>query len=91
MIKKGFLVKGIVQGVGFRYFVLRRARLYNLKGFVKNLDDGSVEVRAFGSDEAISSLKKDLEIGPPAASVFSVTPFDISDRLEDYGGFEIQY
>ncbi len=91
MVKKGFIVKGIVQGVGFRYFAVKRANLYGIKGYVKNLDDGSVEIGAYGSEEAMSKFEKEISIGPSSASVFSIKTFNVLKNLEDYRGFEIQY
>lgn len=58
------LVRGSVQGVGFRYFVLRAARAAGLSGFVKNLRDGSVEVVAEGPREELERLARDISEGP---------------------------
>ena len=65
-------IYGLVQGVGFRYFVLWKARQYGLTGFVRNLSDGSVEVVAEGDEDALKMLLDDLKHGPPAASVTDV-------------------
>ncbi len=91
MIKKGWRIKGIVQGVGYRYFVFKKARSISLKGYVKNLSDGSVEVAAYGKKEMIEELEKELIKGPPAAAIFSITSFEPSLPLEEMGDFEIQY
>lgn len=91
MQKKGWRIKGIVQGVGFRYFVLRKAKGLSLKGYVKNLSDGSVEVAAFGDRRAIEDLEKELLVGPPAAVVYSVSSFEPLSLLEEMDDFEIQY
>ncbi|MEO7086909.1 MAG: acylphosphatase [Gemmatimonadaceae bacterium] len=66
------VVRGRVQGVGFRWFVRGAARSAGLSGWVKNLDDGSVEVAATGDDSAIHALREALASGPPGASVTSV-------------------
>jgi acylphosphatase len=58
------VVLGVVQGVGFRYFVLRAARDARLTGFVKNLRNGSVEVVSEGPREKLESLVRELEQGP---------------------------
>jgi acylphosphatase len=64
------LVRGRVQGVGFRVFAMRRARELGLKGFVRNLGDGrTVEVVAEGQKAALEALLAALHIGPPAAHV----------------------
>lgn len=91
MFKKGWRIKGNVQGVGFRYFVHKKAKALLLKGYVKNLPDGSVEVCAYGEKTAIEKLEKELSIGPPAAAVFSIVSFDPSSKLEEMDDFEIQY
>jgi len=65
-------VKGIVQGVGFRYFVIRNAERLNLKGYVRNRPDGDVEVEAEGDDAALQSLIDELHRGPHLARVDDV-------------------
>jgi acylphosphatase len=67
-----YLVSGFVQGVGFRYFVLRRASALGLRGFVRNLSGGGVEVVAEGDAAALAELEVALEAGPPSARVESV-------------------
>lgn len=67
-----FLVRGRVQGVGFRFFVLRAARAAGLAGWVRNLPDGSVELLATGEDDALTRLREALQQGPPAARVETV-------------------
>ena len=66
------VVRGDVQGVGFRYFVQRKARQLELAGWVRNNDDGSVELVAEGEREALEHLKRALEEGPRAARVEGV-------------------
>src|SRR4051812_14423057 len=67
-----FVVRGRVQGVGFRFFVERAARLEGLRGWVRNLPDGRVEVRAEGDNEAVERLEQKLWRGPSGAIVESV-------------------
>ena len=66
------IVKGLVQGVGYRFFVIRRAELLGLTGWVKNLPDGTVEVVAEGDRELLEELVKELRRGPSAAHVTDV-------------------
>jgi acylphosphatase len=66
------VVRGRVQGVGFRWFVREAARQLNLAGWVLNRPDGSVEVAAEGSGDSIHALREALAEGPPGASVRSV-------------------
>jgi acylphosphatase len=62
-------VVGVVQGVGFRWFVRERARRLGLAGWVRNLPDGSVEVAASGDAEKIELLRGELQQGPRGAVV----------------------
>ncbi len=66
-----YLVRGRVQGVGYRYFVRRSAQSLGLDGFVRNLPDGSVEVVAEGSEQALAGLEEALRTGPAFAAVDS--------------------
>ncbi len=66
------VVKGQVQGVGFRQFTLRQAREHNLTGWVRNRYDRSVEVVAEGQQDALDLFVAALRDGPPAAIVRSV-------------------
>jgi acylphosphatase len=67
-----FLVRGRVQGVGFRWFVEREAHLLGIAGWVRNNADGSVEVLAIGSREQLIGLQSRLRQGPRAARVDDV-------------------
>lgn len=65
-------VRGIVQGVNFRWFTQRRASEFGLTGYVRNAPDGTVQVVTEGAREAIQDLVAALRIGPSAAVVESV-------------------
>lgn len=67
-----WFVNGQVQGVGFRSFVERRATEIGLRGWVRNEDDGRVQVYATGSREQLDRLAAALHQGPPAAEVRGV-------------------
>jgi acylphosphatase len=67
-----FLVSGMVQGVGFRWFVARHARSLGLVGYARNLPDGRVEVVVSGPEEALPALERLLRAGPANAQVESV-------------------
>ena len=77
-----YVVSGRVQGVGFRWFVLREATLLGLAGYVRNLGDGTVEVVALGSPPALASLEDALGKGPPAAHVHGVDKEDLPQEIE---------
>ena len=67
-----FLVRGRVQGVGFRWFVEREAHILGVAGWVRNNPDSSVEVYAIGTHEQLSGLRSRLREGPRAARVDNV-------------------
>lgn len=67
-----FLVSGLVQGVGFRWFVARHARSLGLVGYARNLPDGRVEVVVSGPDESLPALERLLRSGPANAQVDGV-------------------
>ena len=67
------IVEGRVQGVGFRDYAQRRARLLGLDGYAMNLKDGRVRVHAEGARPVIEELSRHLEKGPPLAQVSGVS------------------
>jgi acylphosphatase len=67
-----FLVRGRVQGVGFRWFVEREAHLLGVAGWVRNNADGTVEVLAMGTRDQLSGLRSRLQQGPRASRVDDV-------------------
>ena len=62
-------IYGRVQGVGFRDWAMGRARALGVRGWVRNRRDGSVELVAYGDDEAVEALTAECRTGPPAARV----------------------
>lgn len=75
-----FVVSGRVQGVGYRYFVLREAEALGVSGFARNQPDGSVEVVAEGGAEALAGLEALLREGPAFAEVEGVAREAIAER-----------
>lgn len=75
VIRCQVVVKGRVQGVGFRWFVRERARSLGLSGCVGNRSDGAVEIEVEGGRIAVESLITDLRVGPPGARVDGVETF----------------
>jgi acylphosphatase len=59
-----FIVSGLVQGVGFRFFTQRAAAKHQVRGYVRNLADGRVEVYAEADENAVEAFKQDLMTGP---------------------------
>ena len=86
-----FLVKGRVQGVGFRWFVQQEAFEIGLRGWVRNTDDGHVEVVASGSPEDIADLRAALRKGSRGSRVDAVVEHELADtEAEKLGPFEIE-
>ncbi len=81
-------VEGFVQGVGFRFFVFQLGKSLNLKGWVRNRINGSVEVFAQGNDADLKFLLEELRRGPHMAQVSNVEA-DWSIKLEDLPSFTI--
>ena len=80
MVSCRFVVRGRVQGVGYRYFVLREAEGLGVSGFARNLPDGSVEVVAEGDDPVLLQLEERLRKGPSFAKVAAVERLDTAPR-----------
>jgi acylphosphatase len=85
-----YLVRGVVQGVGFRWFVLREAHRLNVRGWVSNLPDGSVEVVADGPSGSLEQLEKALAHGPRSADVSGVEKVDIPHDAAIPKSFQIK-
>jgi acylphosphatase/2-polyprenyl-3-methyl-5-hydroxy-6-metoxy-1,4-benzoquinol methylase len=84
------IVRGRVQAVGFRYFVQRQATALGLRGWVRNLGDGStVEVMAEGPRDALEALLTDLRSGPRHAAVDSVE-VNWAEPSRAFSAFEIR-
>ena len=86
-----YLVKGRVQGVGFRWFVQREAAEIGLRGWVRNTEDGHVEVVAAGSAEDLAELKAVLRKGSRGSRVDAVMEHKLAESEgEKLGPFEIE-
>jgi acylphosphatase len=86
------VVEGLVQGVGFRYYVARHAESLGLKGYVSNLYNGNVEIEAVGERGLIEELIKHVKVGPRAAHVSNLRLEWTGDnkRADRYTHFEIR-
>jgi len=90
MVHADIRIYGRVQGVGFRFFTTRKAQLYRIKGWVKNMADGSVKCEAEGEKSDLQEFIKELKKGPRSARVRDVE-IEKSDKLENYTSFEVRY
>lgn len=79
---------GRVQGVGFRYFILRTANSLKVNGYVRNLNNNSVEVWAEGEEDKLILLLEMAKKGPSFARVDDIK-IDWSNELENYKEFKI--
>ncbi len=85
-----FLIQGRVQGVGFRWFVHREASELDLRGWVRNTEDGDVEVVAAGKDRDLAELRASLRRGPRGARVDHVIEHFLDEKeAESLGSFRI--
>ncbi|TCK71944.1 acylphosphatase [Acidipila rosea] len=86
-----FLVKGRVQGVGFRWFVNREASALGLRGWVRNTEDGHVEAVAAGEQEDLAELRRRLGHGSRGSRVDSVMEHELTESEADgLGPFQIE-
>jgi acylphosphatase len=84
-----YVVRGRVQGVGFRWFVEREAQMLGIAGWVRNNHDGSVEVLAQGTRDQLSGLHSRLREGPRASRVDAVEVSDAAPK-EGLKSFRIE-
>lgn len=86
-----FLIQGRVQGVGFRWFVHREASELDLRGWVRNTEDGDVEVVASGTMEDIAELRASLKKGPRGSRVDRVMEHHLDEaEARDLQSFRIE-
>ena len=80
-----YIVNGLVQGVGFRFFAERSARAEGLHGWVRNLPDGRVEIHAEGERDSLDRFEHHIGHGPPRARVDSVERTDVAVTGHEIG------
>jgi acylphosphatase len=86
-----YLVKGRVQGVGFRWFVHREAAALNLNGWVRNTEDGHVEVVAAGTTGDLSELHQALHKGSRGSRVDAIVEHELDEsEAAKLGPFQIE-
>lgn len=89
MVRKQAVVRGVVQGVGFRYYTQAEARRLGLAGFVRNRTDGAVEAELEGDAVSVRAMLAWLQHGPPSARVEAVDVTTIPPLGES--GFRIGF
>jgi acylphosphatase len=86
-----YLVKGRVQGVGFRWFVHREAAALQLNGWVRNTEDGHVEVLAAGTAEDLAELGRALHKGSRGSRVDAIVEHELDEsEAANLGPFQIE-
>lgn len=83
------IVSGVVQGVGFRYYVFREATRLGINGWTRNRPDGSVEIQAEGDRGLLDELFRQIQIGPSHAHVANVE-FEPYEPTGEFDSFEIR-
>jgi len=83
------VVEGLVQGVGFRWFVARKAEGLGLRGYVKNLYNGNVEIEVAGERSLVEELIKEVKTGPRSAQVTNLK-IEWQQPADHYSHFEIR-
>jgi acylphosphatase len=84
------IVNGLVQGVGFRYFVLREAKRLDLHGYVKNLYTGEVLTVVEGEKAVVEEMIKKLRVGPIQAAVKNCK-VDWQEPKDEFKDFEVKF
>lgn len=90
MIQLRIIVSGKVQGVGYRYFSQMKAVQYGVKGWVKNLPDGSVEIIALGGNDQLEPFIEDLRKGNPFSKINNMEITEM-DQMDPFQSFTIKY
>ena len=88
MKRAEFFISGVVQGVGFRYFVYKIANSLYLNGYAKNHADGRVQVVVEGKEEAIKKLHNQLKLGPSFSRVDKVH-VHLTESINEFNRFDI--
>ncbi len=83
-------VSGVVQGVGFRYFTVKKARELGVTGWVRNTPDGKVEVAAEGEKWQLEELAESLKVGPSSSNVSGI---DVQKEQyqNEFNRFEVRF
>ena len=84
-------ISGRVQGVGFRFFTINRARAYSITGWVKNLYDGRIEIEAEGYKETLFMFLEDMRIGSRLSHVSNVIEEWNEIAFNLYDSFTVRY
>ncbi len=90
LLRAEIIASGVVQGVGFRFFVVRKAQALGLKGYVENLYSGDVLTVVEGKKELIEELYKEIRVGPSHASVTKCV-IEWRQFKNEFKNFEVKF
>lgn len=82
-IRKHLAITGIVQGVGYRFWAMKRARELGLGGFVRNMPDGSVEILLDGPEPLVNRMIELCERGPAWATIRAIEELESRGSLPE--------
>ena len=88
-VARKFLIRGEVQGVGYRFFAQRAAARHQIVGYVRNRPDGTVEAFAEGPESRVEAFKQDLATGPQWAVVDQLEEINL-EPTGTYSAFRIE-
>ena len=84
------VISGVVQGVGYRYFAIRKANKFGLGGYVKNLYNGDVEVEVEGERGLVNDFIEELKIGPISGRITNVN-IEWKEYQNRYRNFDLKF
>lgn len=89
VIARKYFISGEVQGVGYRFFAQRSSAAHQVRGYVRNLKDGRVEVLAEGNPTAVEAFRHDLAAGPTHSRVGTIEEL-VVEPTGLYSNFRIE-
>ena len=89
IVARKFIISGMVQGVGYRFFAQRSAARHQVFGYIKNLEDGRVEAFVEAPEKAVEGFRNDLLAGPSFSSVEHIEEI-VLDPTGLYSSFRIE-
>jgi acylphosphatase len=88
-VARKLYISGMVQGVGFRYFAQRVAARHQVRGYVKNLEDGRVEAFVQGGEKAVDAFRDDMTAGPTSSRVKEIEEI-VVEPTKEFSTFRIE-
>ncbi|MEK6610039.1 MAG: acylphosphatase [Gemmatimonadota bacterium] len=90
-VGRRWVIEGRVQGVGFRWYVLDQAQALGVRGWVRNTEDGAVEVVGLASSKSLSQLDAILAKGPPGARITGIIRDEVPHQSVESKSFKIKH